>query len=87
MRSKPKKPSPRNRPATQADVIRARSEAVRRCWAILFTVLRDKEGYDNEALQRLWGHVTKLSEEIVERRIDVDDLVQVLRDEAGVRLE
>ena len=63
-----KKVNPRRRPATQADVQRAKQkgqeEAVKLAWSILFTVLRDKEGYDLEGLQRVWKEVDDLSDSI-----------------------
>ena len=63
-----KKVNPRRRPATQADVQRAKQkgqeEAIKLAWSILFTVLRDKEGYDLEDLQRVWKEVDDLSDSI-----------------------
>ena len=51
-----KKVNPRRRPATQADVIKAKSkavnEAVKLTWTILFSVLWDKEQYTPEDMQR-----------------------------------
>ena len=42
-----KKANPRRKPATQADVAKAKAQAqeqaVRLAWSIFFTVLRDKE--------------------------------------------
>ena len=53
-----KKVNPRRRPATQADVRKAKKEAqtfaINACWAILFSVMRDKEGYGTKRLRRLW---------------------------------
>jgi hypothetical protein len=72
------KVNPRRRPATQADVIKAKrqaqEEAVKLAWSILFTVLRDKEGYDLEGLQRVWQEVDELSESIVKGYCTVADL-------------
>ena len=86
-----KKPNPRKRPATQADVKRAKreaqSEAVKLAWSILFTVLRDKEGYAIEDLRRVWNEVNKLSDSIVQGYVSVADLRTVLREEAGINLE
>lgn len=46
---KSKRVNPRRRPATQADVEKAKrdaqTEAVCMAWAIIFTALRDKEGW------------------------------------------
>ena len=47
--AKKKKVNPRNIPATQADVNRAKKLAsdlaVQSCWAIMFTAMRDKYGW------------------------------------------
>ena len=90
MSSKRKKVNPRRRPATQADVSRAKQNAVKEAcvyaWAIMFTVLLDKENATPEILQRVWGEVDKLSEEIAEGRVSVQDLIDTLREEYGVDL-
>ena len=86
-----KKVNPRRRPATQADVQRAKQkgqeEAVKLAWSILFTVLRDKEGYDLEALQRVWKEVDDLSDSIAKGYCTVTDLRDVLKQEIGANIE
>ncbi len=86
-----KKPNPRKRPATQADVQRAKrdakNEAVQFAWAILFSVLRDKEGYSIEDLRRVWAEVENLSDSIIKGYVSVADLRTALREEAGINLE
>ena len=47
----------------------------------------EKEGYDAEGLQRVWGHVENLSDSIAKGRVNARDLLEVLRDEAGIVLE
>lgn len=88
---KSKKPNPRKQPASQADVNRAKreaqNEALKLAWAILFTVLRDKEGYDLEKLRRVWTEVENLSDSIVKGYVSVSDLRNVLKEEAGINLE
>jgi len=85
-----KKVNPRRRPASQADVERAKrkaqDEAVKLAWSILFTVLRDKEGYDLEDLRRVWDEVDSLSESIAKGYCTVTDLRDVLKQEIGVNL-
>ncbi len=85
------KVNPRRKPATQADVERAKrlavQEATRYAWAIVFTVLMDKEHATPEILQRVWSEVDGLSEEIANGRISVADLICVLREEYGIELE
>jgi propanediol dehydratase large subunit len=85
------KVNPRRKPATQADVERAKRlavrEAARYAWAIVFTVLMDKEHATPEILQRVWSEVDSLSDEIAEGRVSVADLICVLREEYGIELE
>ena len=86
-----KKVNPRRRPATQADVRKAKKEAktlaIDACWAILFSVMRDKEGYGAKRLRRLWDEVNYLSESVSSGRVNIRDLAETLRDEAGITLE
>ena len=86
-----KKVNPRRRPATQADVQRAKQkgqeEAIKLAWSILFTVLRDKEGYDLEGLQRVWKEVDDLSDSIAKGYCTVTDLRDVLKQEIGANIE
>ena len=86
-----KKVNPRRRPATQADVQRAKQkgqeEAIKLAWSILFTVLRDKEGYDLEDLQRVWKEVDDLSDSIAKGYCTVTDLRDVLKQEIGANIE
>lgn len=87
---RPKKPNPRRRPATQADVARAKREAsgkaIDAAWAIFFTALRDKEGFGPKRLRRVWDEVSAVSESISKGYVDVRDLMNALRDEAGIVL-
>lgn len=90
-KQKKKKVNPKRRPATMADVEKAkkvaRGEAVEFAWAILFMVLRDKMGFSTEDLERLWGHVDEYSKQIECGAVTVPDLKTVLREEAGVVLK
>lgn len=87
---KPKKVNPRRRPATGADVQRAKEAAIREAvvyaWAIVFTVLLDKESATPEILQRVWREVEYLSDSVSEGRVSVADLIHTLREEYGVYL-
>ena len=86
-----KKVNPHRRPATQADVIKAKNkavnEAVKLAWTILFSVLWDKEHYTPEDMQRVWKEVDNLSDSIVKGYCNVSDLREVLKREAGVCIE
>ena len=88
--SKSKKVNPRRRPATEADVRRAKDAAIgaaiNSAWAIFFTVLRDKEGMENERLRRIWDHVNDLSDGIAQGYVSVQDLMATLYEEAGLTI-
>ena len=82
--------NPNRRPATVADVQRAKrdaqDEAIKMTWSIFFTVMRDKEGYGVKRLQRLWGEVNELSDSIAKGYVNVTDLRKALVEEAGINL-
>lgn len=86
-----KKTNPRNRPASQADIIKAKkqaqTQAINITWAIFFTVMRDKEGYGKKRLRRVWNAVNELSDSIAKGYVNVKDLMRVLDEEAGILLE
>lgn len=86
--TKKKKVNPNKKPVTQADLKKAKneavSEAIETAWAIFFTALRDKEGFTTEDLQRLWGEVNDLSDSIVQGYVNVADLKNVLKQEEGL---
>ena len=86
-----KKVHPKRKPATQADIIKAKkdaqSKAIDTAWAIFFTVMVDKEGYGKKRLNRIWKGVCDLSESISQGYVSVDDLMKVLEDEKGIVLK
>ena len=65
----------------------ARDKAVDTTVAIFLTVLCDKEHADAEIIQRVWGEVNDLSEEIREGRVCVKDLKKVLREEYEIGID
>lgn len=85
-----KRVNPRRKPATMADVNRAKQEAqdraLKAAWSIFFTVLRDKEGYALDDLRRCWKEVEDLSDGIAKGYCTVADLREILESEEGVRL-
>ena len=85
-----RKTNPRRKPATQADVKRAKdkatSDACRACMSIFFTVLLDKERADKETLQRVWGEVESLSDSVAKGYASISDLMRVLREEYEIRI-
>ena len=86
-----KKINPRRRPASQADVEKAKREAqntaINYAWAIFFTVMRDKEGYGKERLRRVWDEVNELSDSIAQGYVNVNDLIHTLKVESEIVLE
>lgn len=84
------KTNPRRRPATQADVERARDEAVtetvRFCMTIFFTVLLDKFAASKEDLQRVWDEVNDLSDSVKKKYVSLKDLKTVLVEEYDIHL-
>lgn len=85
------KTNPRRRPATQADVERARDEAVREtvrfCMVVFFTVLLDKFAASKEDLQRVWDEVNDLSDSVKKKYVSLKDLKTVLVEEYDIHLE
>lgn len=86
-----KKVNPRRRPATQADVERARDKAVEKavhlCMTVFFTVLLDKEQADKEILHRVWDEVNDLSDSINQGYVTEADLNRVLREEYDIYID
>ena len=84
------KTNPRRRPATQADVKRARDEAVREtvrfCMVVFFTVLLDKFAASKEDLQRVWDEVNDLSDSVKKKYVSLKDLKTVLVEEYDIHL-
>jgi hypothetical protein len=82
-----KRINPRRRPATAADVKRAKDDAMgqatRLAMAIFLTVLVDKFG-GADHIKDVWDEVVKLSEEIIEGRVSVSDLADVLDKEYDI---
>lgn len=82
--------NPRNQPATEADVRRARKqgqqEALRLAWLLFFTALRDKFGWGHIRLERLWHKIEDTSERITKGYVTFDDLEEELN-KAGFILE
>lgn len=85
-----KKTNPRNIPVTMADLNRAKKQATRDAiefaWAIIFTVLRDKEEMEAEDLKRIWSEVNDVSESFAKGYVTIADLKRVLKEEIGAEL-
>ena len=85
-----KKPNPRRRPATMADVEKAKKEAenyaAAYAMAIIFTALTDKMGWTKEQLIELWGHVDYLSDSVTKGYVTIPQLLHTLKEEYGVNI-
>lgn len=85
---KKKKINPRRRPATHADIERAKDRAATdltlAMQAMVFTVLGDKKGFDNDDMWDVWKGVQDLAESINEGRVTAADLMRVLLEERGM---
>lgn len=85
---KNKKINPRKRPATQADIKRAKTKAqndtISIVATIFLTVLADKKGFDKEDIKFVWNEINKLSDSITEGYVNVSDLRKVLNEEYDV---
>lgn len=86
-----KKPNPRRRPATMADVEKAKKEAenyaAAYAMAIIFTALTDKMGWTKEQLLELWGHVDYLSDSVTKGYVTIPQLLHTLKEEYGVNID
>lgn len=84
---KRKKVNPNRIPVSKADLAKAKREAVDEsvmiAWSIMFTVLQDKEGFDSEALHRVWNEINELSESIEKGYVTITDLRHILKEESG----
>lgn len=82
------KTNPRRRPASQADIIKAKkeaqSQAINYAWAIFFTVLRDKESFNKTRLARVWCEINELSDSIAKGYVNVQDLMHTLKVEENI---
>lgn len=90
-KTKKKRTNPRKQPATMADIKKAKHQAqdvaINLAWSIFFTVLRDKEGYEDlEDLKRVWRECEELSDSIAKGYCNVTDLRHILKEEAGASL-
>lgn len=72
---------------TWAEVTRARHRGVDTAEAIFLTVLLDKFGFDADSIQRFYHEAAELSQEIVDGRVNIRDLANVLRDEYQIELD
>lgn len=84
-----KKVNPRRQPASKADVkraeLRGRDDGIKFASALFLMALRDKEGFDLEALQKVWKEVETWRTARGRLR-SIEDLHTILESEAGARI-
>jgi hypothetical protein len=87
---KKKKPNPRNRPATAADVERAKKSAhilaLKQMIYLFLYILIDKHDAKRQDLKVLAGEINYYAESISEGRITWKDIERVVRDEYEIEL-
>lgn len=83
-----KKINPRRKPATQADINRARKKAETEtldiACAIILSALLDKGFLDSDNIRDAWNAINDKSDSVVKGYCTVADLKQTLREEYGV---
>ncbi len=84
------KTNPRRRPATMADVEKAKkaahAEAIGYAMTIFFTVLFDKHEATKDELKVFWDEVNELSEAIAQGYVSASDLKNVLNREYDIKI-
>ena len=89
MSTSSKKVNPRKIPVNQADLKKAKKEAVKEAIryhnVLTFTVLGDKFGFDHKKMHEFWGYINDLSDSLNEGYINFNDLRHVLEEEYQVR--
>ena len=72
----------------QSDVKRIKEEAtnegLKGALILIFTVMRDKEGYGIKRLKRLFNEITDLADSLKHGYVKMEDLEQVLFEEANI---
>lgn len=88
--SKTKRINPRRRPATQADVERAKNAAVREATtatlAIVLSVLLDKFGAQ-DYIQDVWREINNRSEAVMQGYASIADYKHILKNDYGIELK
>ena len=88
--TKKKKVNPRRRPATQADVDKAREEAktfaLDAAIAICAQANHDVFGFGKKRMKRWWDYVESLSEDVLDGQTTIPEIQEALRDECDIHL-
>lgn len=87
---KKKKTNPRRIPVSKAtlrkEVEATKAMSVDLAIAMFLTVMCDKFDYDEEQLRKVWHEVNSLSDSVAKGYVDINDLMDVLEDEYGIKL-
>ena len=90
MKVRVKKKNPRRIPASMQDVKKAAKDGsdrgVKLALAIMLIVLKDDFDFTEYQIKRVWERVEKLSGEVAEGRISVNDLCGALLDDYNIDL-
>lgn len=82
---KQKKPNPRKKPASEADVKQAerqgREQGAHLMFACILVSIKDLHFIENDELASMWQHANMLLEEISKGHITLQDLDDVLTEE------
>lgn len=83
-----KKVNPNRKPMSNiAKEAIIRNNTLNAAWAIIMTVLIDKEGFNQEDIERVWNEVENLSDSITKGYVNINDLKKTLKDEFMIILE
>lgn len=87
---KPKKKNP-HITLRRSDVERIKREvttdAVKSAFAIFLMVMHDKWGFGKKRLNRLFGHICNLSDQVGEGYVSTAELKKILKDEMNIVIE
>lgn len=78
--------NPHRRPATQADVRKARNEGIRAAAVVCMFVLREYFGFGKSRLTRFWTEFERLALEIGRGETKLSDVEAALRDDYGIEV-
>lgn len=80
------KTNPRRIPVSQADINRARQDNITIAWAIIFSVLVDKEGFTPDDIARVWQETEDLADSLTKGYVNINDLQRTLEEEYKIML-
>lgn len=81
-----KKVNPHRQPRTEADVRKAREQGTNIAAAIFLFVMREKFGWGEKRLTRLWTEIDSFAQDVASGQVKITDIFAVLRDEYGINI-